>query len=81
MVSSMGKRCWLVEPSEKCSVSRDRVYVWEIELMYKSNLFSFFKYKQSLLKISFLKWWGAQGVMVTVVGNEHGNTSSNPGRD
>ena len=25
--------------------------------------------------------WGARGVMVIVVGNEHGDTSSNPGRD
>ncbi len=24
---------------------------------------------------------GARGVIVIVVGNEHGNTSSNPGRD
>ena len=24
---------------------------------------------------------GARGVIVTVVGNEHGDTSSNPGRD
>ena len=30
------------------------------------------------------KWvcmWGARGVMVIVVGNGHGNTSSNHGRD
>ena len=26
-------------------------------------------------------WIGARGVMVIVVGNEHGDTSSNPGRD
>ena len=25
--------------------------------------------------------WGARGVMVIVIGNEHGDTSSNPGRD
>ena len=25
--------------------------------------------------------WGARGVMVIVVGNGHGDTSSNPGRD
>ena len=25
--------------------------------------------------------WGARGVMVMVVGNGHGDTSSNPGRD
>ena len=24
---------------------------------------------------------GARGVMVTILGNEHGDTSSNPGRD
>ena len=28
-----------------------------------------------------LKSGGARGVMVIVVGNEHGDTSSNPGRD
>ena len=26
-------------------------------------------------------WGGARGVMVIVVGNGHGDTSSNPGRD
>ena len=26
-------------------------------------------------------YWGARGVMVIVVGNGHGDTSSNPGRD
>ena len=25
--------------------------------------------------------WGARGVMVIVIGNGHGDTSSNPGRD
>ena len=25
--------------------------------------------------------WGARGVMVIIVGNGHGDTSSNPGRD
>ena len=28
-----------------------------------------------------LHYKGARGVMVIVVGNEHGDTSSNPGRD
>ena len=26
-------------------------------------------------------WGGARGVVVIAVGNEHGDTSSNPGRD
>ena len=41
-----------------------------------------------LIKTSYLSsaWQlnnpgGARGVMVIVVGNEHGDTSSNPGRD
>ena len=29
----------------------------------------------------FITWRGACGVMVIVVGNGHGETSSNPGRD
>ena len=28
-----------------------------------------------------LRWGGARGVIVIVVGNGHGDTSSNPGRD
>ena len=34
--------------------------------------------------INLIKPWkvvGAHGVMVIMVGNEHGDTSSNPGRD
>ena len=31
--------------------------------------------------ITFIYFGGARGVMVIVVGNEHGDTSSNPGRD
>ena len=29
----------------------------------------------------YRKWTGAHGVMVIVIGNEHGDTSSNPRRD
>ena len=29
----------------------------------------------------FIKIWGARGVVVIIVGNGHGDTSSNPGRD
>ena len=31
--------------------------------------------------LSFILIGGARGVIVIVVGNEHGDTSSNPGRD
>ena len=31
--------------------------------------------------IECLKKWGARGVIGIVVGNQHGDTSSNPGRD
>ena len=34
-----------------------------------------------LLFHSAIKVGGARGVIVIVVGNEHGDTSSNPGRD
>ena len=45
-----------------------------------------YKKKQLLENISVNKClpsviWGACGVIVIVVGNEHGDTSSNPGRD
>ena len=33
------------------------------------------------LNFYFQIFGGARGVMVIVVGNEHGDTSSNPGRD
>ena len=33
------------------------------------------------LCILIIFWGGARGVMVIVVGNGHGDTSSNPGRD
>ena len=33
------------------------------------------------MSIMFNQIGGARGVMVIVVGNEHGDTSSNPGRD
>ena len=35
----------------------------------------------SLKSINPSDFGGARGVMVIVVGNEHGDTSSNPGRD
>ena len=42
-----------------------------------------FIYKERMLNINDETWWkgGARGVMVIIVGNEHGNMSSNPGRD
>ena len=33
------------------------------------------------VRIDMKLYGGARGVMVTVVGNGHGDTSSNPGRD
>ena len=33
------------------------------------------------LSIRIMPFGGARGVMVSVVGNGHGDTSSNPGRD
>ena len=40
------------------------------------------KNEQNSLNIIFQdEGGGARGVIVIVVGNEHGNTSSNPGRD
>ena len=33
------------------------------------------------MHLHMYKCGGARGVMVIVVGNEHGDTSSNPGRD
>ncbi len=35
--------------------------------------------EETVIKFKFKG--GARGVMVIVVGNEHGDTSSNPGRD
>ena len=37
--------------------------------------------KRNGVLASLLYCGGARGVMVIVVGNERGNTSSNPGRD
>ena len=34
-----------------------------------------------IISIIFYYFGGARGVMVIVVGNGHGDTSSNPGRD
>ena len=36
---------------------------------------------QTKIGYKVLLFGGARGVMVIVVGNEHGDTSSNPGRD
>ena len=33
------------------------------------------------LEHTYSRYGGARGVMVIVVGNRHGDTSSNPGRD
>ena len=38
-------------------------------------------YLQMVLKCTWCNVGGARGVMVIVVGNGHGDTSSNPGRD
>ena len=36
-----------------------------------------------IVEVSMVKWFcgGARGVMVIVIGNGHGDTSSKPGRD
>ena len=44
------------------------------------NNYLFFKYILAL-KVIIRRNEGARGVMVIVVGNGHGDTSSNPGRD
>ena len=33
------------------------------------------------MEVPVVKYGGARGVIVIVVGNEHGDTSSNPGRN
>ena len=33
------------------------------------------------MEVPVVYYGGARGVMVIIVGNEHGNSSSNPGRD
>ena len=38
-------------------------------------------YYDKVKPITSYLFGGARGVMVIVVGNEHGDTSSNPGRD
>ena len=36
----------------------------------------------SILSCTYkIEYWGACGVMVIIVGNGHGDTSSNPGQD
>ena len=35
----------------------------------------------SIISLHSVKWLGARGVMVIIVGNGHGDASSNPGRD
>ena len=66
---------------------------WFQVLLYNTNSFictqiNGFEYWCLTLVVSngfkSIKWLnigGARGVMVIVVGNEHGDTSSNPGRD
>ena len=41
---------------------------------------SYVRIRDVALKICQRRWGGARGVMVIVVGNGHGDTSSNPGR-
>ena len=54
-------------------------------LQYEKNLYALTKPNNILLKniwmINNSKQSSARGIMVIVVGNEHGDTSSNPGRD
>ena len=38
-------------------------------------------YSEQILEVSTKKLGGARGVVVIVVGNGHGDTSSNPGLD
>ena len=60
-----------------------RQLVWEME----NSQFKPVKLRLKIDHMSYparaegLGYGGARGVMVVVVGNEHGDTSSNPGRD
>ena len=47
------------------------------------NRYRFFNCTGSMFSVTVIirNWIGARGVMVTVVGNGHGDTSSNPGWD
>ena len=48
------------------------------------NLYNLKLYQQgefSATKINSIYFGGARGVIVIVIGNGHGDTSSNPGRD
>ena len=52
--------------------------------LYSTHLCNFFYCEIktiALRKLYYTKIEGARAVMVIVVGNEHGDTSSNPGRD
>ena len=50
---------------------------------FLNNILKFRKFPACFLNINNLciNFGGARGVIVIVVGNEHGDTSSNPGRD
>ena len=39
------------------------------------------EYKSKFYSGLYIYLWGARGEIVIVVGNEHGDTSSNPGRE
>ena len=45
------------------------------------QLFAYYLYLVHIICIRCDAWWGARSVMVIVVVNGHGDTSSNPGRD
>ena len=50
------------------------------------GLLVIFKKKITLIQsnrcsVCYYSLWGARGVLVIVVGNVHGDTSSNPGQD
>ena len=66
-----------VEPNKEIiNVQEHRNYHSELELKYDDTGNSW-----TLISSSAWKNGGARGVMVIVVGNEHDDTSSNPGRD
>ena len=54
-----------------------------MKCVYQIYIYSIYIYKEDLALSSQQSNnnGGAHGVMVIVVGNGHGNTSSNPGRD
>ena len=72
-----------------------RAFFLVVQLVWTRIILFFYVDKESRIMVRFdleynwEKWYlsdyitlaGARGVMVIVVGNEHGDTSSNPGRN